>query len=74
MIVSSILDHLMKIYNRRTSDSLHVMANSVMYPEQYHERVPNQKRVIHMHLSPDITIQTPNRLNMLLEYDPNTIK
>ena len=31
-----------------------------------------RKRVTHIHLSPDITIQTPNRLNMLLEYDPNT--
>ena len=45
-----------------------------MYQEQLHERVMNQKRVKHIHLNPDITIQTPNRLDMLLEYDPSTIK
>ena len=48
------------------------MVNSVTYHKHYHESVPNQKRVTHIHLSPDTTIQTPNRLSMLLEYDPNT--
>ena len=50
------------------------MVNSVMQLEQIHGRGPNQNRVIYIHLNPDITIQTLNRLNMLLEYDPSTIK
>ena len=52
-------------------DSPNVMVNFAMYHEQFHERVPNQKRVTHIHISPD-TIHTPNRLSMSLEYNPNT--
>ena len=72
MLASSILEHLTKRYYTRQNDSPNVMVNSVTYHEHYHERVPNQKRVIRIHISPDTTIHTPNRLSMSLEYDPNT--
>ena len=54
----------MKIYHNRQNDSPNVMGSSVTYHEQFHERVPNQKRVTHIHISPDTMIHTPNRLNI----------
>ena len=64
----------MKIYYKRQSDSPNVMVNPVVYLEPLHKRILNQNRMMHIYSNPDITIQTLNRLDMLLEYDPKTIK
>ncbi len=62
MLVNSMLDPLMNIYPKRINDSRNAMVSSVIYLEQYHVRISNQKRVIHINL--DITIQIRNHLNI----------
>ena len=56
---------------QKTKPFANIMLNSVMLLEQLHEKITNQNWVIHIHLNPDITIQIPSYLDMLLEYDPN---
>lgn len=60
MLVSLILGHIMKIYHKRQNDPRNVMVSSIMYLEQFHERGPNQDKMIHIHLNPNIMIQTRN--------------
>ena len=70
MQVSSILDHLMKIYDKRKRDSRNVMVSSVLQVNRLHEHNRMMKMLKNMliHTELEITIQNPNRLDILISF------